>query len=230
MPLTLPLPYAAAAALLLLLVGSIGLSLRAVLPSPVLLDSWHRSSTLYAVPPIAPLTPDEYTDFIDGHLDQRQSFEYEHLRNTSALTLNEHRLLRIGQKLSAGEPLVIGVTGSSNSVGWTLLERSSNVYIQLLHWLHNHYPPTDHRNHTLFNRAVGATTSEFASYCLEDILPSLESVDLLLVDYSVNDYNHIQYWHSPTNEEAVQQGQMHMQVMTNMERLVKRPAATQRSC
>ena len=135
------------------------------------------------------------------------------------------------EKLERGLPLMLGVVGGSNSIGYSL-ERAGEqvVYNRLAAWLNVRFPSL--HSHGVRNHARPGTQSAFTSWCLEDVIPHINGfapppgspeparakVDLLFVEFSAND--------GMTGEsEMTGEGEKHS-VHANMERLVRRVLTT----
>ena len=141
----------------------------------------------------------------------------------SLYPLNVYRLTRLFDRLQEGQPVAVGVVGGSNSAGHGLLTQEHHAYHYLLRWLNDRFPTQPSGGHTLRNHARPATTSAFAGWCLDELIPNLNGstaappIDLLLVDYAANDGN---WWENfmggdPVNSAA-------HSVQANMERLTRR--------
>ena len=137
--------------------------------------------------------------------------------------LNAYRMSRLFDRLQQGEPITVGVIGGSNSAGHGLATQAHNVYYYLLDWLNHRFPTTSNSTlHTLRNHARPATTSAFASWCLDDLFPGLNgtastrAVDLLIVDYAANDFQQNE------NRMAGDRNDPYATVQANMERLTRR--------
>ena len=141
-----------------------------------------------------------------------------------ALPANLYRLSRVFDRLDAGLPIVVGVVGGSNSAGHGLKDHDNLVWRQLVNWLNERWPTTSataNQTHTLRNGAKPASTSALAAWCLDELLGSpVSSVDLLFVDYAVND-------DQPNENFALRSAldapiDVHSLVRGNMERLTRR--------
>ena len=144
---------------------------------------------------------------------------------------NLHRLALLFDKLERGEEVSVGVVGGSNSAGWGMLNWRQNAYALLRDWLQRRWPPRSNASeHRLFIAARAATTSAFTSLCLDNLLPgifssssskssaSLGEIDLLLVEFAVND--HPRFAGQDLSVEGSEE-QIAQQVRRHMERLVR---------
>ena len=147
--------------------------------------------------------------------------------DVSHYPLNAYRLSRLFDRLQRGEAVAVGVVGGSNSAGHKLADPHRNMYNGLLDWLTLRFPTAQPGpRHTLRNHARPATTSAFASWCLDDLIPglngsvhsnaslSLPPIDLFFVEYAANDML--------SSEAAMVGSGADTTVVANMERLVRR--------
>ena len=128
--------------------------------------------------------------------------------------INLHNLARFVDRLQRGLPVHVTAIGGSNMQGSKF--PNNTVVSVLVEWLDEKFPVDvvsmmaevaerrarglagmERLSHVSDNRAVGGTRSAMASYCMDRLVPPCDEhnaeeacavPDLLLIDYSVNDF------------------------------------------
>ena len=178
------------------------------LPSPPSLPSnpSNASATAHSQHALPALWPSGPTVAASASLPTSQSSSYP---------LNTYRLARLPDRLKQVLPLVLGVVGGSNSAGFQVLNPDEELLSSRLErWLNTRWPVQALGSHSVRNRARHGTQSAFMSFCLDDVVPELESYDLLLVDFAANDGQVEESEMSAEDEQHTVHG--------NMERLARR--------
>jgi hypothetical protein len=111
------------------------------------------------------------------------------------LANNDIRTEIFVQRLQQGLPVAVMLVGGSSSLGRTLHGYQSTFIGKFDAWVKTHSPNSGHK---IINSARGATGSSYMSKCLQlhctgfdaDFkLVTLDRVDLVLVEYAVNDFH-----------------------------------------
>lgn len=74
------------------------------------------------------------------------------------------------------------ILGGSITLGVQAPDLQDSWAQRLFRWIQDVFP---HDEHKLVNNAMPATTSEFASHCMYDLVPP--DADIVVVEYAVND-------------------------------------------
>eukprot|EP00884_Botryococcus_braunii_P008548 jgi/Botrbrau1/17695/Bobra.0166s0119.1 len=95
------------------------------------------------------------------------------------------RLGRALRKLVTGQPVKVVLLGGSVAVGMGVVDRNNSFASLLAKWFQSFKTITGD-NVQFINSAVAATTSSYASQCVDDFVPS--DTDIVFLEYALNDW------------------------------------------
>ncbi|KAJ7386832.1 hypothetical protein OS493_006862 [Desmophyllum pertusum] len=102
------------------------------------------------------------------------------------------RLQNVMKKALLGQNIGVTVMGGSISAGGGLINDYSDLkgiyYRVFIDWWQKAIQPFTGSNIELHNLAVGGTGSNFFSFCYKTLMKPEDSIDLIFLEFSINDY------------------------------------------
>ncbi|KAI7846427.1 hypothetical protein COHA_000040 [Chlorella ohadii] len=94
-------------------------------------------------------------------------------------------LQRLARKMLAGEAITVVTLGGSLTFGRGASQMGQTDWVpQLRSWLLAAFPGVEHVVH---NGAVAASPSEYMAFCMQTHMPAGRQIDLVIVEYAIND-------------------------------------------
>lgn len=107
-------------------------------------------------------------------------------------TTTKDRLRNAMTRALLGQDIAVAVMGGSISAGGGLINDHSNLkgifYRVFIDWWEKAVQPFTNSKIALRNLAVGGTSSNFYSFCYKALLKPQEIMDIVFLEFSVNDY------------------------------------------
>lgn len=149
----------------------------------VLLISLSACQTTRVTRPVNPETVTETAIIPNAEDEEVQDEENLYLQRAIINKGNTYRLNQVMERARNGELITIGFIGGSITMG-SGASSQDNCYAKLVYnWWCNTFPEAEFN---YINAGIGATTSQFACYRLEEDLLS-KKPDVVIVEFSVND-------------------------------------------